>query len=311
MKKLLALAIIIASIIACQKEISNTFITTPSTDKTSLQKFFADNKTKRDTFQCNAGAPIEITGKMGSVITFPSNAFVHQNGTPVSGTVSVEVLEIYTAADMIINNKPTASAGRPLSSGGEFLVQPRQDGELLKLAPGKQINILMKSVLPTAEMVGMQVFTGTDSIVGNDTLVNWTVDNSQNNSVRPRADSAGLFGYDLFASSVQWINCDRFINEPLISYSFDLSAAPTDSVVSLFVHITGRNSVLRVYQRDGDIFKSDNLIAAPVTIVALSEKNGQLYAAFLPVTLSDKGSSKLVFEPITEEALKQRLALLQ
>lgn len=310
MKKIFALLFAAAAIVACQKEISNQLVT-PPVSANVLERFISNNKTAPETFAVNSSNTVQITGKKGSVISFPANAFVRQNGQAVTGDVSIQLVEIYTPAEMILNNKPTVSNGRPLVSGGQFLIKAFKDGEALKLAPGKQVNILMKTVLPADSMVGMQVFNGTDSIVGSDTLVNWTPNNTTNNTVRPRADSALILGYDLFASDIQWINCDRFVNEPLISHNFDLSAAPTDSAISLFVHLTGRNSVLRIYQRDSDIFKSESLVAAPVTIVALSIKGEQMYASFLPTTLTDKGTTKLIFEPITEEALKQRLQLLK
>jgi hypothetical protein len=310
MKKIFFALATVVVIAACQKELSDLVTNAPS-GSNALLRFFANNKTAPETFAVNATNPIQITGKKGAVIKFPDNAFVRQNGDAVTGDVSIEVLEIYTPAEMILNNKPTVSSGRPLVSGGQFLIRAFKNGEELKLAPGKLVNILMKTVLPVDSMVGMQVFNGTDSIVGNDTLVKWVVNNSANNVVRSRNDSSIIWGYDLFASDIQWINCDRFVNDQLISHSFDLSAAPTDSTVSLFVHITGRNSVVRIYERDGDIFKSESLIATPITIVALSIKGEQLYASFFPTSLTDKGSTKLSFEPITEDALKQRLQLLK
>jgi hypothetical protein len=124
---------------ACQKELS---LSKPATfERGALRQFFNKNGAALQTYSAMAPGYIRITAAKGTTVSFPENAFVTMNNTPVSGEVMIEVKEIYTPADMILSNTPTTSNGLPLESGGAFFVQAMQNGQALKLAPGKFIQL--------------------------------------------------------------------------------------------------------------------------------------------------------------------------
>ena len=84
----------------------------------------------------NASEVISITTDKGNLITFPKNAFVDKNGNSITGNVEVSIIEITTKAEMILSNMPTNSDQGPLESQGEFLVEVKQNNNILKLADG-------------------------------------------------------------------------------------------------------------------------------------------------------------------------------
>lgn len=299
MKRLFSLFLVGVLVYACQKEIS---FSEPDKSKTaSLSAFFEKNAAPLQRFQANASGTIRFTAAKGTGVRFPDNAFVTMDGTPVTGEVTVEIKEIYTPAEMILNNTPTMSNGLPLVSGGEFFVRVTKNNETLRLAPGKYIQLDLANSAGAATS-GMQVFNG-DTSTG---TVNWIPNTSQTNFVR----NDSLFLASLFADSLAWLNCDKFINEPRITYTVNPGNSPAADSTVVFAHITGQRAVFTFPASSNNNFTSESMIAAAATVVGICVVEGKLYYAMVPVTMRNGGSVTLNFAPIEDEALKQKLSAL-
>jgi hypothetical protein len=209
---------------------------------------------------------------------------------------------------MILNNTPTMSDGLPLVSGGEFFVRATQNGERLKLAAGKYVQINL-GTLSRVEMAGMQVFNG-DTTSG---TMNWMLNTQPTNVVVQVQDSLVGGGSNsvnlLFADSLEWINCDKYIDEPKITYTVDPGNTPNVDSTAVFVHLTGRNAIMR-FPKVGDTFAYTNMIATEATVVGICVMDGTLYYAINPVVTEPGGATTLNFKSISEEALKMKLAEL-
>jgi len=155
-------------------------------------------------------------------------------------------------------------------------------------------------------MSAMQVFNGVRDSKGN---VNWVPNSNPGNFVV--RDSSLFAASSLFCDSINLINCDKFINEPAVSFSVYPANAPSNDSTNVFVHLTGRNTVVKMNWTQGlTYFKSDKLLAVPSTIVGISVKNGQLYASLTAVNVQNGQSVTMNFSPYTEAQLKQRLSEL-
>jgi len=273
--------------------------------QTSLTNFYKDNSSPSQSFAINNLSGGVTTTSGGVKIYFPANGFVTESGTPVSGNVDIAVKEILTPQDMILNNIPAMSGGLPLESGGEFEVKVTKNGQALKLAPGN----FLKMQIPRRtgiNMNGMQVFNGVKDAQGN---IDWSLNNNPGNFVV--GDSTLFAGSSLFCDNVNWINCDKFYNEPTVSFSVYPANAPSNDSTNVFVHLTGRNSVVKMNWTQGlSYFTSDKLLAVPSTIVGISIRNGQLYASLTPVTVQNGQSVTMNFSLYTESQLKAKLAQL-
>ena len=206
---------------------------------------------------------------------------------------------------MIMANMPTTSNGRLLESGGEFQIVASQNNKSLKLAPGTFIQI----DFPTAgrDMNGMQVFNGVPDA---DENIDWVLNSNPGNFVVP--DSLLFSGAKLFADNINWINCDKFINDPTVEYTVYPGNAPSGDSTNVFVHLTGRNSVVKMnWTRGLDYFNSNTLLPVPSSIVGISVKNGKLHASITPVTIVNGMSTTLNFIPYTEAELKVELQKLK
>ncbi len=117
---------------SCKKDA--TPITSTSADATALKAFFDKNVTPAETFTLDAAAGGTLTSSKGTKFQFPANALTDANGQAVTGNVSISVKEIFSAADMLLNDKATGTAdGKMLVSFGEFKIDAKQGEKALKL----------------------------------------------------------------------------------------------------------------------------------------------------------------------------------
>jgi hypothetical protein len=116
-------------------------------------------------------------------------------------------------------------------------------------------------------------------------------------------------GAVLFSNKTEWINCDKFINQPLIRFSANAGNCPDINNTTVYVHLTGRNSVLKL-PFVTNAFESDFMIEASATIIGICITNGNLSASFQKLNMKNGQSITLDFVPTTKQALKQRLGAL-
>lgn len=108
-----------------------------------------------------------IECKDGTVIFVPEDAFVDANGNVVEDPVTLEIIEALTMNKIVAYNLATMNGDNALKSGGMVYVQPKLNGEDLKLAEGKSLHI----EVPTDEYDSdMQAWTGVPDGNGN---LNW------------------------------------------------------------------------------------------------------------------------------------------
>jgi hypothetical protein len=305
---LLLIAIIFIAISGCQKELSSL---RSGINKMTLDNFFNETTTSSlQTFSLNTSNGGTIKGGKGSNFSFRPLSFVDLNGNLIRGDIKLQVLEVLTPADMILNNAPTMSNDLPLESGGAFYIKATYNNAGAKLAPGNFLKIDL--VTPSASLPGMRVFSG--YVQDTTRSVNWVVNNSPGNTVT-RDSSRNNNGIDtmpkLFSDSLNWINCDRFVNEPKIHCNFLPENNPDEDSTAVFVQFTGRNSVTRIYQDANNGFGSPVLIAGPATIVGICIKDQKLYTSIISVSLQGGKSFALKFAEDTKEQLKSKLQSLK
>lgn len=132
---------------SCKKDrttviLNNTTGTTKVTVLNPLNTFASAAPMKQSfTFDIASGAL--ITGSKGSQFYFPPSSLVHQDGSPVSGNVQVEIREYMNKADMLFSGVTVTSGNALLESGGMFYIMPRQNGEELKLKSGSTFQIFI------------------------------------------------------------------------------------------------------------------------------------------------------------------------
>lgn len=163
------------------------------------------------TFNAEDGLVFE--SEKGAILQIFSNC-LSLNNSPVTGEVTLRFAEIYDRGWMLATNK-TVTGKKPdntyeqLNSGGEFLIEVYQDGELLslELCGGMMLNVPVDNT--ESDMNQMQPFEG--EIDEQDNLV-WMLLQSEF-WVGEIQSAPGLF-YNAFINDFGWFNCDYFMNFP-------------------------------------------------------------------------------------------------
>jgi hypothetical protein len=95
-----------------------------------------------------------VNGKSGTVAMVDATAFVHEDGSAVTGPIEFAMTEVNTKAGLILGNLPTVSDGKALYSGGVVHLEAKSEGKPLKLASGKVIELQFEEKDPNMILFG-------------------------------------------------------------------------------------------------------------------------------------------------------------
>lgn len=270
----------------------------------------------------NAEDPDEVYCTEGTVIEFPENAFVYEDGGSIKCTqVAVYVTEFYTMSDIIASGLTTTDNKRTLASAGMVHIEARCHGEKLKLRPGKKLTVRMPA-FPGDKT--MKAFSGKLK----DGIVDWkvdgklTVDNFQDTKGDPEAESSGDRFYEgegssegeyqetyiMSMSKLGWINCDRFYETKNPTHFL----VKADSVEKTFVALIFRDikSVLPGYQFANFSTEFTGIPkGADVTILAyrVDPKTKDAMVGREDITVGDVSTVQLAMQPMNASDFKTML----
>jgi len=275
--------------VSCKKDDPTTG---PNPDPTvspsaqALGSFFANNtNNEKQQFTIDATSPGSITGSKGTVINFSSNSFETQSGVVATGSVDIELIEIFSKSEMILLNKPTManhpSGGlAPLISGGQFKITASQNGEELNLRNG--FNYLVTVPAPNGVDPAMDIFYGNNDT---DTVI-WD-----------QADSALIWGqgneYNAYFDSLDWINLDYFMNQggQQTTIQVEVPQGFNNQNCALFISFDGLNSLAMLYNATNNVFTSAPFYTLPVGMdvhfVALSLINNEPHVAIVQTQITN------------------------
>jgi hypothetical protein len=162
-----------------------------------------------------------VTGDQGTKVIFYPNAFLTQSGTPVTGEVKIELVEIFKKSDMLLSRKPT-NGKKPdgtvstLISGGEFFINATQNGNQLKPANGFYLSAPVENTGEADHE--MFLFDGVETCEGDDCRLEWKQQEQGGVEVVKRDGQGGASGmtteYMAFQSKFGWTNIDKWYNDP-------------------------------------------------------------------------------------------------
>lgn len=291
-------------------------------EASGIKRFFAENQTKSEFFVVNAGVKSSVIGKKGTIIKFEANSLLHQNGTPVTGNVTIELKEVFTKADMVKSKISTVSQGRLLISQGEFYLNAVQSGESLKIKSGKKIDI---SVPNFNNAPSSMLFRG-DSISNDstpdptDTIIDWTLFDSTyipsiyidstNDSIFDSINNPSIPYFNFLIEGFGWINLDVIYNAQ-DTRSLNIVVNGFDGFnCNVFIVYKDIHSMFEAWYAL-DVFNARFIpLNTSVTIVAIGLKDGQYYSTFKDLTVTKDESISLDMNPTTENEINQTLESL-
>lgn len=302
---LLVMLIAAGAIWACNKEDvdddpSTPPITTPNTAFTAL---IAENiADAQQSYSVNAGWGSQIIANQGTRLNFSPWAFVHSDGTPVTGAVDVKVVEVLDIGDMIWLNKQTLGNDngtlRMLRSGGALSITAFQGAEQVGTTEG---GLLVE--IPT--LVGdpaMAFFSGSENAQGR--MIWNPVDTTTVTVVPDYVDIYYTIPYQLTPEGLNWINCDYFYNYPNITpFAATIpDGQPTDST-QVWLAFPTDNTVTQIWNVTGQTFSTGGGYEVPVgmqvVIVGLYKSGSNYFSSFTNVTVAEDMNVPITFNPTT------------
>ncbi|HQU60029.1 MAG: hypothetical protein KDD02_03150 [Phaeodactylibacter sp.] len=193
----------------CQEDID---VFEPATlSSGDIMRFFGSVQTAplQHNWDVSEEQTIVVPGE-GQVI-IPANAFTQMDGSPVSGLVQANLLEIHDKGSLIRFNIGTSSGGRILQLVSMINLDVRQEGRPLRLASGQTILIRLAT---TAYRPEMRLFTAAPADSG---AIEWmeapdTEKRIQAAQVFDPATDQWLEGIEISATSLGWMQCALYAN---------------------------------------------------------------------------------------------------
>ncbi|MDB3906808.1 hypothetical protein N9355_05020 [Crocinitomicaceae bacterium] len=275
------------SAVSCKKEKFEPETPSIAVQKQPIDQLFEDYlDSKVQSFTVGANTATTITGEQGTVITLSGSNFLDASGNPLTGNVTIDLVEIYFVKDMILTNKRTlAQTGtnqyEMLSSGGEFFINVTQNGAPVTI--GTLLSVTTKSVFnPVWEM---ELFSGSTNVRGD---VTWNAFDTVT-FVQDTISVAYNFPFD---NSFNWINCDYFWSypQPQTDVSIVTPSGCDNSNTKVFLAFTDEESVASLNALNENVFSTGSYYSLPeglsLYVVVIKEENGQISYAIEQTTIT-------------------------
>jgi hypothetical protein len=271
------------------------------TGQSVLQAAFANNvNNARQGFTMNASIGGQVMAAKGTRLQFDAGAFLHLDGTPVTGQVNVSVVEVLDMGDMIWLNKQTVGNDngslRLLRSGGAINVTATQGGNTLRVAQGGLIVRIPTEVGDPA----MQLFMGTEAADG--TLIWNLLDDAAVTVEEEYFDPTYAFPMD----SLTWINCDYFPAQQLTTLNVTVPAGQSANNTQIWIAVPSMNGVIGTFSFLAPTFSSGFIpLGVEAVVVGLHLSNSVYYSSFTTVTVTANMTVPITFTETTLEQFQQ------
>ena len=263
------------------------------------QQTFSVNREYIQTFKVSSTKEIVIKGKKGTTVRISENSFVDKKGVNVTGEITIELVEIYTKSDMILNNIQTTSNQNLLETNGMIHIKAISKNVEVSLNKNKFYTIEFPTQIKQKDM---NLFYG-DTISHN---INWQQANSNFRSDYSYIENQKeLKKYIFNSTEFGWINCDRFINQVETT---DLIVNTTDTLgVNFCLVFKSINSVMNVSDRKGVIKFYNVPVGKIATLIAFKKTNKEIFYSNKTITLQKNQSVSIAMEKLTDAEFKDRI----
>ncbi len=281
---------VVVTFISCNKDNSGGNPDTPD-HYASTADFFEFNETPLHTYTVNAGNGGSFTTVNGTVVTIPANAFIDENWNTVTGNVSILFKDVYKKSDMLLNDLSTNMLfDGPIKSAGMFYIKAMKGTKAVLMGSGKKLTIEQPlNGLPVDEDMRALVLV-------NDSAKGW---------VPPPVDSTGvtvdtlnwsmtsyiysMYQFSMPVDSGTWSNSDNYLffgSIPKTLITFSQLDDYMEYYTNVFLIFNDVNAMIHIYP-DGMNFPYHFApLGYACTMVAVGVKEGKLFSAFVPLTIT-------------------------
>jgi hypothetical protein len=298
------------TVTACKKKPAED----PKPDGQALKERFLQNRQDMlQTFTIDASAGGTITGSQGSEIYIPAGA-LGLNGTPVSGNVEIQLIEIYSRGHMLLDNMPTNGKNangeiEMLKTAGEFYLNAVQNGNNLEILTFVQFR--SKPVDPNDVDNNMQLFRpecNDPADVGCEGA--WEEDpNPAGHGIRVGANQMAQPIYIVDLAQFGWTNLDRWYNYngPQTTLHIDVPDGFDDTNCEVFLSYDGEDGLARmdVYDDQTGMFTEHYgklPVGQQVHIILIADIDGEIHYTIQGTTITQNHVETMAYPQPTTEA---------
>ncbi len=146
--------------------------------KMNLSPLFDSLRPTTQTFTIRGDRDTLLVGQNGTIFTILKNTFVNTQGQRAT-TVSIDLVEVNSIADIIKTNLQTTSGDKILQTGGMFFIDAKENNKSLAVAEGKSMYVEVKSNYTDPQM---KIFDGKFDDKGK---IDWTATGNLENILIP------------------------------------------------------------------------------------------------------------------------------
>jgi len=240
----LFLALVLSlAFVSCQQEESLTTSTAAEIELSVFEKHSAAQSQFIQVADQGEGL-YNAEGEQGTVIAI-NNSLIYPSGEKVRGAIQIELKEIYSAADIILNRKQTLAdyngVNRMLESGGELFIEITQNGEVLTIASDGQVEVLLPTENTGGAKDGMELFYGEE--IGEQII--WHPTGERIKVIDNAARNASYY-YTVLEAALGWVNVDKIYAAggeivECIEVKIDCPELCEPNNTSVFMHVPGVN----------------------------------------------------------------------
>lgn len=319
--------LIFLSLTSCKSD-ENNQEDNPQPDGVALKQYFNDKRqdaVQEFTEDFCSGCTISVTGSQGTKVIFPPNS-LGLNGNPVTGDVTIQLIEIYGKSGMVLQNRSTKGKKpngdeEALNSAGEYFINAKQNGTQLDILnpitiESKQIN--------AADVGQMNIFKAGENLEDEGIWqeVNEDGDNEPDiATVVQREDPVTYEIYEIFSFPIHdfgWTNLDRWYSYTgqLTDLFVDVPDGYNETNCEVYLSYDGETGLANMDTWDASqqMFTEHFgriPVGQQVHFIMLAEINGVMNYAIQPATIVDGHIEVFTsLQPVTDADLTALLNAL-
>jgi hypothetical protein len=249
--------------------------------KSDLMAIFIDTLENRQVFVFEKGELIKVKGNEGTCIEINPNILIYEDGNISKEQVKIELIEYYSASDLILNSLTThSSKNNLLQTSGMIDLKVTSNGKRLKIKENKKYKISFP--FNGKPLLGMHLYKGDfekNVMIWNDTNVktnSLSVDTFFNEGLKVPFFQKQLTDY-LFETNIDFglINCDKeFEGENKTSIVLQIDSIVNPGSTIIFPQL----KMVAGYTKEGDKYKFYNIPnGEKATILSYYQKDGECF----------------------------------
>ncbi len=319
MKRITIILIFASLLISCQKS-TKIQINDYAIQINKLTDLITKVDKNKQVFKFSTKDKQTVIAKNGLKFLFDANQLETEDGSPLTDSIIIEVIECLNQIDFIQSNIQTISQGKLIVSGGAYKISMLSNGKQLKLKHNDSLTVY----LPRFSDEEMSLFYGQKDSLSN---IQWLNTNLKFETPVTVASPAVVPGslldrieYDsavnnvvyyvpVKITSLDWINCDRFYEiKDKTKLDFSINTKQDTLIAKVYLIFKDINSITSsiFIKSKANIINngfSDIPVNANVRVVAVSLIDNKIYGFYKDFKIQENDKIRINLSQMTEQEL--------